>query len=84
MAEGEHTVVTNRRARHEFEVLERLEAGLALMGTEVKSLRAGKVVIRDAYATEKAASCGSSTPRSSRTRRATARTTSPRAIASSW
>ena len=53
MAAGEHTVVTNRRARHEFEVLERLEAGLALMGTEVKSLRAGKVVIRDAYATEK-------------------------------
>jgi SsrA-binding protein len=53
MAEGEHTVVSNRRARHEFEVLERLEAGLSLMGTEVKSLRAGKVVIRDAYATEK-------------------------------
>ena len=53
MAAGEHTVVSNRRARHEFEVLERFEAGLVLMGTEVKSLREGKVVLRDAYATER-------------------------------
>jgi SsrA-binding protein len=53
MAAGEHTVVSNRRARHEFEILERIEAGLVLMGTEVKSLRAGKVVLRDAYATER-------------------------------
>jgi SsrA-binding protein len=53
MAAGEHTVVSNRRARHEFEILERIEAGLVLMGTEVKSLRDGKVVLRDAYATER-------------------------------
>jgi SsrA-binding protein len=53
MAQGEHTVVSNRRARHEFDVLERFEAGLVLMGTEVKSLRDGKVVLRDAYATER-------------------------------
>jgi SsrA-binding protein len=53
MAPGEHTVVSNRRARHEFEILERVEAGLVLMGTEVKSLREGKVVLRDAYATER-------------------------------
>ena len=53
MAPGEHTVVSNRRARHEFEVLERFEAGLVLMGTEVKSLRDGKGVLRDAYATER-------------------------------
>jgi SsrA-binding protein len=53
MAPGEHTVVSNRRARHEFEILERIEAGLVLMGTEVKSLREGKVVLRDAYATER-------------------------------
>jgi SsrA-binding protein len=53
MAPGEHTVVSNRRARHEFEILERIEAGLVLMGTEVKSLRDGKVVLRDAYATER-------------------------------
>src|SRR3954452_11460314 len=53
MAPGEHTVVSDRRARHEFEILERIEAGLVLMGTEVKSLRDGKVVLRDAYATER-------------------------------
>jgi SsrA-binding protein len=53
MAPGEHTVGSNRRARHEFEILERIEAGLVLMGTEVKSLRDGKVVLRDAYATER-------------------------------
>ncbi|MDX6524514.1 MAG: SsrA-binding protein [Gaiellales bacterium] len=53
MAPGEQTVVSNRRARHEFEILERIEAGLVLMGTEVKSLRDGKVVLRDAYATER-------------------------------
>ncbi len=53
MAEGEQTVVSNRRARHEFEVLERFEAGLVLQGTEVKSLRDGKVVLRDAYASER-------------------------------
>jgi SsrA-binding protein len=53
MAEGEHTIVTNRRARHEYHVLERVEAGLVLAGTEVKSLREGKVVLRDAYATER-------------------------------
>jgi SsrA-binding protein len=54
MAAGEHTVATNRRARHSFVILDRIEAGLALTGTEVKSLRAGKVVLRDAYATERA------------------------------
>src|SRR3954462_7736494 len=53
MAQGEHTVITNRRARHEYHVLERLEAGLVLAGTEVKSLREGKVVLRDAYAAER-------------------------------
>jgi SsrA-binding protein len=53
MAEGEHTVVSNRRARHDYEVLERFEAGIVLQGTEVKSLREGKVVLRDAYATER-------------------------------
>src|SRR5436305_13923784 len=50
MAQGEQTVASNRRARHEYHVLERCEAGLVLQGTEVKSLRAGKVVLRDAFA----------------------------------
>jgi len=39
----------NRRATHEFHVLERLECGLVLKGTEVKSLRAGKCSIAEAY-----------------------------------
>jgi SsrA-binding protein len=53
MAPGEHTVATNRRARHDYHLLERLEAGLVLQGTEVKSLRDGKIVLRDAYASER-------------------------------
>jgi SsrA-binding protein len=43
-------IATNRRARFEYEVLERFEAGIALVGPEVKSLRAGKVSLVDAYA----------------------------------
>ena len=49
--EGEKVVATNRRARHEYEILETVEAGLVLRGTEVKSLRAGQVNFKDAYAT---------------------------------
>lgn len=41
---------TNRRARHEYEIEETFEAGVALLGTEVKSLRAGLVSLQDAYA----------------------------------
>lgn len=36
------TIIDNRKARHEFEFLEKYEAGIELVGTEVKSLRAGK------------------------------------------
>jgi len=43
-------VATNRKARHEYEILETLEAGIALTGTEVKSLRAGRCSIQDGYA----------------------------------
>ena len=41
---SDRTVATNRRARHDYEVLETVEAGLVLRGTEVKSLRAGQVI----------------------------------------
>lgn len=41
--------ISNRRARHEFHILEVVEAGLALQGTEVKSLRAGSASLEDAY-----------------------------------
>ncbi|HET7321578.1 MAG TPA: SsrA-binding protein SmpB [Longimicrobiaceae bacterium] len=47
---GAHVAVRNRKARHEFEVLETYEAGLVLQGTEVKSLRAGKANLQDAFA----------------------------------
>lgn len=43
-------IVNNRRALREFHILERFEAGLALKGTEVKSIRLGKVNLNDAYA----------------------------------
>ena len=50
-ADGDRAIATNRRARHEYEILESLEAGLVLRGTEVKSLRAGLVNFKDSYAT---------------------------------
>jgi SsrA-binding protein len=43
-------VVTNRRARHKFEWVEKMEAGIVLSGSEVKSLRGGKAQMTDAYA----------------------------------
>ncbi|OLD98823.1 MAG: hypothetical protein AUG80_06960 [Candidatus Rokubacteria bacterium 13_1_20CM_4_68_9] len=49
--DGDRTVASNRRARHEYEILETVEAGLVLRGTEVKALRAGLVNFKDAYAT---------------------------------
>lgn len=47
---GIHVVARNRRARHDFELLEKIEAGLVLTGTEVKSLRSGKANLEDSYA----------------------------------
>jgi SsrA-binding protein len=46
----EQTVALNRRARHEFTIDDTFEAGIVLTGTEIKSIRAGKVNIADAYA----------------------------------
>jgi SsrA-binding protein len=43
-------VASNRKAFHDYEILERLEAGVALTGTEIKSIRAGGAHIREAYA----------------------------------
>jgi SsrA-binding protein len=43
-------VATNRRAGHKFELLDRIECGIELLGTEVKSLREGKAQLGDAYA----------------------------------
>lgn len=48
--ENEKLIVENRKARFEYFVLERYEAGIVLTGTEVKSLRAGKVNVVDSHA----------------------------------
>jgi SsrA-binding protein len=44
------TLATNRQAPHDYSILESVEAGIALQGTEVKSIRNGNVNLRDAYA----------------------------------
>lgn len=49
-ASDEKTVVSNRKAYHDYFVLERFEAGVALKGTEVKSLRQGGANLQDSYA----------------------------------
>jgi SsrA-binding protein len=48
---GRKLIATNRRARFDYELLDRFEAGLVLLGPEVKSLRAGRANLTDAYAT---------------------------------
>jgi SsrA-binding protein len=50
-AEARKIVVQNRKARHEYHVLDKWEAGLVLRGTEVKSLRQGRANLQDAFAT---------------------------------
>jgi SsrA-binding protein len=47
---GEKLIADNRRARHDYHLLDRFEAGLVLTGTEVKSLRDGRVTLGQAYA----------------------------------
>jgi SsrA-binding protein len=47
------TVATNRKARHDFHIDDTFEAGMVLTGTEIKSIRAGRVNLRDSYATLK-------------------------------
>lgn len=49
-ARGERIVATNRKAYHDYAIEEKFEAGIVLRGTEVKSLREGKVNLRDSYA----------------------------------
>jgi SsrA-binding protein len=46
----EKTVAQNRRARHEYSIEDSFEAGIVLTGTEIKSIRAGKVSLAEAYA----------------------------------
>ena len=48
--QGTKLIAENRRARHDYELLDRLEAGIVLTGTEVKSLRDGRVTLAHSYA----------------------------------
>ena len=48
--QGEKLIVDNRRARHDYQLMDRVEAGLVLTGTEVKSLRDGRASLTQAYA----------------------------------
>ena len=50
MASGEKLIAENRKARHDYHLLERIEAGLALSGSEVKSLREGRAQLQRAFA----------------------------------
>jgi SsrA-binding protein len=50
---GRKLVASNRKARHDYAILDTFEAGIALTGTEVKSLRAGRASLVDAFAQEK-------------------------------
>ncbi len=47
---GDRVVATNRRARHDYEIIESMECGITLTGSEVKSLREGKAQIVESYA----------------------------------
>jgi len=48
--DGSRPVAQNRRARHDYDILDTFEAGIVLVGSEVKSLREGKAQLRDSYA----------------------------------
>jgi len=48
---GHKVVATNRKARYNYEILDTYEAGIVLVGSEVKSMRAGSVALKDSYAT---------------------------------
>lgn len=48
---GRKTVITNKQARRNYDILETFEAGIVLVGSEVKSLRASQAELKDAYAT---------------------------------
>ncbi len=46
---GQNIIASNRRARHEYFILETFEAGIALQGSEIKSIRAGQISLAEAY-----------------------------------
>ena len=48
-SDGAHLIADNRKARHDYHVFDTYEAGIVLLGTEVKAIREGRVSLRDAY-----------------------------------
>jgi SsrA-binding protein len=52
-ADAVKTIATNRKARHDYHIEDTFEAGMMLTGTEIKSIRAGRVSLRDSFATIK-------------------------------
>ena len=58
---GEKTVSLNRLAFHQYHISDIFEAGMALRGTEVKSIRAGRVNLKEGYGAVKGGKCGCST-----------------------
>ena len=50
-ASGEKLIASNKKAHHDYFILQKFEAGIALTGTEVKSLRAGRANLKDSYVT---------------------------------
>lgn len=46
---AEKTITVNRKAQHDYQILRTLEAGLSLLGSEIKSIRDGRISIREAY-----------------------------------
>lgn len=49
MSEGVKVIARNRKARHDYEILDTVEAGIVLMGSEIKSIRDGKINIAEGY-----------------------------------
>lgn len=51
MAKGKNTALAqNRKARHEYDIIDTIEAGIVLRGTEIKSVRAGQISLQDGFA----------------------------------
>ena len=50
-ADNNSTLATNRRARHDYTILDTVECGMVLVGTEIKSMREGKISLADSFAT---------------------------------
>ena len=81
---GKKLIAQNREVRHEYFVVEALETGIALVGTEVKSLRAGGVNLKDSWADIEDGELSARASTSARMSRGTSSTRTPAVRASCW